>query len=268
MKITASVQLCSYQLLCLFPLTLLMLLGNQLLAKDFLGSWHYKISPPFPPFSLLKFCRRKSLITDKILLFRMASFGQPGSTQQSFLTCTVFLWTGREGIGPSYCLGMTFSRRRWVNLSDKEITETMKTAFWDKIKDFHKFSIPQNFGSEHSNRLCLSLLPTRPIFVRVSQVLEIHPEGQADLPIGTRVCAFWSSAYACLFPATITTPDEAMQPGQVLVELDDGDSRPVDINDIRMLPPDYSRVGECLYPLKMIEVHLISSLIIIDKMDR
>ena len=33
-------------------------------------------------------------------------------------------------------------------------------------------------------------------------------------------------------------------PNVIHVELDDGDSRPVDVNNIRMLPPDYSRVGK------------------------
>jgi len=73
-------------------------------------------------------------------------------------------------------------------------------------------------------------------------VLEIRPKSVQHLPMGTRVCAVWSSAYICLFPGTITHPDEPLPDGHVLVELDDGDSRLVEMSKIRMLPADYSRV--------------------------
>lgn len=73
-------------------------------------------------------------------------------------------------------------------------------------------------------------------------VLEIRPKSVHQLPMGTRVCAVWSSAYICLFPGTITHPDEPLPEGHVLVELDDGDSRLVELSKIRMLPADYSRV--------------------------
>ena len=76
------------------------------------------------------------------------------------------------------------------------------------------------------------------------QVLEIRPTAAHHLPIGARVCTLWSSALAQLFPGTITTPDEPLPEGHVLVELDDGDSRLVEMSKIRMLPTDYSRVGE------------------------
>merc|ERR1719483_143549 len=73
-------------------------------------------------------------------------------------------------------------------------------------------------------------------------VLELRPRSASDLPVGARVCAVWSSAYICLFPGTITHPDEPLPEGHVLVELDDGDSRLVELTKIRMLPPDYNRV--------------------------
>ena len=80
-----------------------------------------------------------------------------------------------------------------------------------------------------------------------NQVLEIRPRSVHQLPVGSRVCTVWSSAYICLFPGTIVTADTedmAMADNQVLVELDDGDSRLVEVEKIRMLPPDYSRVGK------------------------
>jgi len=73
-------------------------------------------------------------------------------------------------------------------------------------------------------------------------VLEIRPTSVQHLPIGARVCTLWSSALTQLFPGTITTPDEILPEGHVLVELDDGDSRLVEMSKIRMLPTDYSRV--------------------------
>ena len=78
------------------------------------------------------------------------------------------------------------------------------------------------------------------------QVLEIRPRSVYQLPVGSRVCTVWSSAYICLFPGTIVSPDEPLPPDHVLVELDDGDSRLVEVDKIRMLPSDYSRVGEAL----------------------
>ena len=76
------------------------------------------------------------------------------------------------------------------------------------------------------------------------QVLEIRPTTTNHLPIGARVCTLWSSALAQLFPGTITPPDEPLPINHVLVELDDGDSRLVEMSKIRMLPTDYSRVGK------------------------
>ena len=76
------------------------------------------------------------------------------------------------------------------------------------------------------------------------QVLEIRPRSVYQLPVGSRVCTVWSSAYICLFPGTIVSPGEPLPHDHVLVELDDGDSRLVEVDKIRMLPSDYSRVGE------------------------
>ena len=57
----------------------------------------------------------------------------------------------------------------------------------------------------------------------------------------------WISVDAVSLHSTIVTADAldlAMADNQVLVELDDGDSRLVEVEKIRMLPPDYSRVGK------------------------
>ena len=93
-------------------------------------------------------------------------------------------------------------------------------------------------------KFCISIpQPLTLNFMIFLKVLEIRPKSVLHLPMGTRVCAVWSSAYICLFPGTITHPDEPLPEGHVLVELDDGDSRLVEMSKIRMLPADYSRVG-------------------------
>ena len=53
------------------------------------------------------------------------------------------------------------------------------------------------------------------------QVLEIRPRSVYQLPVGSRVCTVWSSAYICLFPGTIVSPDEPLPKDHVLVELKD-----------------------------------------------
>merc|ERR1712083_515553 len=85
----------------------------------------------------------------------------------------------------------------------------------------------------------------RPIILPRDDILKeavMEVRAGLQLPVGARVCCYWSSAYNCLFPGTVTQPDEPLPQSQVLVELDDGDSRLVEVSKIRMLPPDYSRV--------------------------
>jgi len=75
-------------------------------------------------------------------------------------------------------------------------------------------------------------------------VLDSKPKSKHQLPYGTRVCVFWSQVYNCLFPATVEQIDMPIKDNMVEVVLDDGDRRQVDIGNVRMLPPNYNRVGE------------------------
>jgi hypothetical protein len=59
-------------------------------------------------------------------------------------------------------------------------------------------------------------------------------------------------------PRLVKMADGCAQ-GHVLVELDDGDSRLVDITRIRMLPHNYSRVGEYTFLLAPLSLPLFSS---------
>ena len=67
----------------------------------------------------------------------------------------------------------------------------------------------------------------------------------ADLPMGTRVCAYWSAKYHFLHPGTVTPISSTLDknPGKYLnVELDDGDTREVHIDQLRLLPPNYPKI--------------------------
>ena len=83
------------------------------------------------------------------------------------------------------------------------------------------------------------------------QVLEIKPESVERVPIGTRVCAYWSNKYHYLHPGTVAppaTPDPKLDGNYVNIELDDGDSRDIHVDSIRYLPSNYPLVGK--YPYK------------------
>ncbi len=90
----------------------------------------------------------------------------------------------------------------------------------------------------------------------------MKPTSKSQLPIGTRVCVYWSKEYNCLFPGTVepteddeeeesastnTTTKRKQFPARddlVEVQLDDGDRRQVDVSKVRMLPKEYPRVGQ------------------------
>uniref|UniRef100_A0A0K2UI60 Putative LOC100645596 [Bombus terrestris] n=1 Tax=Lepeophtheirus salmonis TaxID=72036 RepID=A0A0K2UI60_LEPSM len=77
-------------------------------------------------------------------------------------------------------------------------------------------------------------------------IYEVKPTSIHDVPIGTRVCAYWSQKYNHLYPGTIGepgSPNPKLDPNYfVNVELDDGDSRDIHIDSVRYLPPDYPLV--------------------------
>ena len=77
-----------------------------------------------------------------------------------------------------------------------------------------------------------------------STIKDIRIRGE-KLPVGTRVCAYWSSKYQFMHPGTVV-PHE---PGStkhnakfVNVELDDGDSRELNLEQVRLLPYNYPHV--------------------------
>ncbi|XP_063989724.1 uncharacterized protein LOC135168983 isoform X3 [Diachasmimorpha longicaudata] len=73
-------------------------------------------------------------------------------------------------------------------------------------------------------------------------IVEICPTSTKELSPGTRLCAYWSQQYRCLYPGTSvepSEPDSDLDDKFVSVEFDDGDSGRIALDDIRLLQPDY-----------------------------
>lgn len=76
--------------------------------------------------------------------------------------------------------------------------------------------------------------------------MEVAPGSIAEVPPSTRLCAYWSQQYRCLYPgvaASSTTPNSEPDPKYIVVEFDDGDSGRIALKDIRFLMSDYPIVG-------------------------
>lgn len=80
-----------------------------------------------------------------------------------------------------------------------------------------------------------------------NQILEIQPKTAAECPPGTRLCAYWSQQYRCLYPGIATapsSPDSDIDDKYINVEFDDGDNGRIILENIRLLLSDYPIVGE------------------------
>ncbi|KAH8414549.1 hypothetical protein KR215_008568 [Drosophila sulfurigaster] len=81
-------------------------------------------------------------------------------------------------------------------------------------------------------------------------ILEVEPKSVESVPVGTRLCAYWSQQYRCLYPGraieseaaedappitVTTTPPQDF----VSVEFDDGDSGRIRLKNIRLLLSNY-----------------------------
>lgn len=74
----------------------------------------------------------------------------------------------------------------------------------------------------------------------------MSPTSTEELTPGTRLCAYWSQQYRCLYPGSVAepgTPDPLLDSKFVSVEFDDGDSGRIALEDIRLLPTDYPIIG-------------------------
>ena len=81
------------------------------------------------------------------------------------------------------------------------------------------------------------------------QIFEVKATSMSNLPIGTRVCAYWSQKYHHLYPGTISDMEVDRNIDAkyyVNIELDDGDNRDIHVDSIRFLPPNYPPVGKSI----------------------
>ncbi|KAI8124681.1 Protein winged eye [Lucilia cuprina] len=78
-------------------------------------------------------------------------------------------------------------------------------------------------------------------------ILEMAPKTVEDVPVGTRLCAYWSQQYRCLYPGRAieseSSDDGVTSQEFVSVEFDDGDSGRIRLQNIRLLLSDYPQVG-------------------------
>ncbi|XP_070143531.1 protein winged eye isoform X1 [Drosophila kikkawai] len=87
-------------------------------------------------------------------------------------------------------------------------------------------------------------------------ILEVAPKSVESVPVGTRLCAYWSQQYRCLYPGRAIDSEQAedgttssssntaanavtTSPDFVSVEFDDGDSGRIRLQNIRLLLSDY-----------------------------
>ena len=82
-------------------------------------------------------------------------------------------------------------------------------------------------------------------------MLEIKSNDVNELTFGSRFCAFWSNKMNYLHPGTVAGPD--IDENFVILQLDDGDSRDIHVDQVRFLPHNYPFVGELLL-LSMINI--------------
>ncbi|KFB36165.1 phd finger transcription factor [Anopheles sinensis] len=76
-------------------------------------------------------------------------------------------------------------------------------------------------------------------------ILEVAPKTVDEIIPGTRLCAYWSQQYRCLYPGVAAEPASPDPEKRfVNVEFDDGDNGKIALEDIRFLMSDYPIVGK------------------------
>ncbi|XP_033736618.1 LOW QUALITY PROTEIN: BAH and coiled-coil domain-containing protein 1-like [Pecten maximus] len=85
-------------------------------------------------------------------------------------------------------------------------------------------------------------------------IVDVKPSTTRCLLEGTRVCAYWSQQFSCLYPGTVAkaSPNPHADTGSINVEFDDGDSGRIPLDHIRMLPKDFPHVSYDPNPLLLI----------------
>nr|XP_031532601.1 LOW QUALITY PROTEIN: trinucleotide repeat-containing gene 18 protein [Vicugna pacos] len=72
-------------------------------------------------------------------------------------------------------------------------------------------------------------------------IIDVRPASARFLPQGTRIAAYWSQQYRCLYPGTVVRGLLGLEDDGdlITVEFDDGDTGRIPLSHIRLLPPDY-----------------------------
>ncbi|KAL8175103.1 UNVERIFIED_CONTAM: Trinucleotide repeat-containing protein 18 protein [Gekko kuhli] len=72
-------------------------------------------------------------------------------------------------------------------------------------------------------------------------IIDVKPPSVRFLPEGTRIAAYWSQQYRCLYPGTVVrgAHDQEEDGDLITVEFDDGDTGRIPLSHIRLLPTDY-----------------------------
>uniref|UniRef100_T1IRA0 BAH domain-containing protein n=1 Tax=Strigamia maritima TaxID=126957 RepID=T1IRA0_STRMM len=81
---------------------------------------------------------------------------------------------------------------------------------------------------------------------------EVKPGSVRRVPESSRVCAYWSQQYRCLYPGTVAkspSPNPTDDKTTVYVEFDDGDSGKIPLSDIRLLPSTFPVISYDPSPL-------------------
>ncbi|CAG5124629.1 unnamed protein product, partial [Candidula unifasciata] len=82
-------------------------------------------------------------------------------------------------------------------------------------------------------------------------VLDMKPDSVLKVPEGTRICAFWSQQFSCLYPGN-SKPIYNGNKVAIPVEFDDGDNGKIELDHIRLLPPEFPIVEYEPDPLEVL----------------
>eukprot|EP00092_Neocalanus_flemingeri_P003683 GFUD01003957.1.p1 GENE.GFUD01003957.1~~GFUD01003957.1.p1 ORF type:complete len:1381 (+),score=371.85 GFUD01003957.1:1199-5341(+) len=118
--------------------------------------------------------------------------------------------------------GLRIIKRTGTHFYPGRLTEISAPDIYGIVVDNERGNKPHIFSQEE---------------VLNEAVLEMKPKAVNELEVGARVCAFWSNHMNYLHPGTVAGPDIDEQ--FVIIQLDDGDSRDIHIDQVRYLPENY-----------------------------
>ncbi|XP_053387028.1 uncharacterized protein LOC123561998 isoform X2 [Mercenaria mercenaria] len=100
---------------------------------------------------------------------------------------------------------------------------------------------------------------TRPHYYSQEEILkeaikDTKPLSGDQLKEGTRICAYWSQQFSCLYPGTISrgSPNPVTDRRLYNVEFDDGDTGKIPLDHIRIIPQDFPHVEYDPNPLLLL----------------